>query len=208
MPLSALAGLGESPGEVVGFGPVDSRDSRELAGLLTRDPATRWCLTVTDHDGTALAHACARRGPAPRELAGGRKPGEPSEPAGLAGPVIHWAAGLLARLQVLESGTCRHARQSAGYMPPPRLRHLVMVRQQRCSFPGCRRPAPRCDLDHTVPFESGGPTCECNLAPLCRRHHRAKQAPGWHLAQGQPGHMTWRLPSGREYITKGDLYPV
>jgi hypothetical protein len=43
--------------------------------------------------------------------------------------------------------------------------------------------------------------------PLCRRHHRAKQAPGWQLAQDQPGRMTWRLPSGREYQTVGEPYP-
>jgi hypothetical protein len=122
--------------------------------------------------------------------------------------VIRWAAGLLERLLVLESGTCSHAREAAGYVPPPRLRHLVTVRQQRCSFPGCRRPARRCDLDHTVPFEAGGLTCECNLAPLCRTHHRAKQVPGWRLTQDQPGVMTWRLPSGREYHTVGATYPV
>ncbi len=33
--------------------------------------------------------------------------------------------------------------------------------------------------------------------PLCRRHHAAKQAPGWHLQQTQPGTLTWTLPSGR-----------
>jgi hypothetical protein len=44
------------------------------------------------------------------------------------------------------------------------------------------------------------------LSPLCRRHHGAKQAPAWHLAQDQPGHMTWRLPSGRSYQTTGDSY--
>jgi hypothetical protein len=32
--------------------------------------------------------------------------------------------------------------------------------------------------------------------------------PGWQLTQDQPGHMTWRLPSGRAYTTAGDLYPV
>jgi len=41
---------------------------------------------------------------------------------------------------------------------------------------------------------------------LCRRHHRAKQAPGWHLTQDQPGKMTWRLPSGRKHVTTGDPY--
>jgi hypothetical protein len=188
MPLSALAGLSDSPGEAAGYGPVDSQDARQLAGMLAYDPATRWCLTVTGPDGTALAHACARRGPTADQ------------------PVIRWAASLRTRLQTLERQTCSHSRASAGYVPPPRLRHLVIVRQRRCSFRGCRRPAVRCDLDHTVPFESGGLTCECNLAPLCRRHHRAKQTPGWRLTQDQPGMMTWRLPSGREYQTTGEPY--
>jgi hypothetical protein len=157
MPLSAWESGGE-PGEVAGHGPVDAETSRELAGLLARDPATRWCLTVTGPDGQAVAHACARRGPAAGE------------------PVLRWAAGLRDRLLVLESGTCRHARETAGYVPPPRLRHLVMVRQRRCCFPGCRRPARQCDLDHTIAYDHGGRTCECNLAPLCRlcrrRHNR------------------------------------
>jgi hypothetical protein len=188
MPVSAWLGGGE-PGEVPGYGPVDAAASRQLAGLLAADPATRWCLTLTGPDGRAAGHACARRGPAAGE------------------PVLTWAAGLRERLLVLESGTCTHARESAGYVPPPRLRHLVMVRQRRCTFPGCRRPARQCDLDHTIPHDQGGLTCECNLAPLCRRHHRAKQAPGWHLEQREPGRMTWRLPSGREYQTVGEPYP-
>ena len=187
MPGSAWLG-GAEPGETAGYGPVDAVTSRELAAVLAADPATRWCLTVTGPGGRAVAHGCARRGPAGGE------------------PVISWAAGLRDRLLVLESGTCAHAREGAGYVPPPRLRHLVTVRQRRCAFPGCRRPAPRCDLDHTIAYDNGGLTCECNLAPLCRRHHRAKQAPGWQLTQDQPGHMTWRLPSGREYQTTGEPY--
>ncbi len=43
-------------------------------------------------------------------------------------------------------------------------------------------------------------------APVCRHHHKAKQAPGWHLEQPEPGVMTWRLPSGRVYQTTGDPY--
>jgi hypothetical protein len=188
MPLATLAGLTESPGEVAGYGLADAATCRDLAAWLGSDAATRWCLTVTSADGTALAHACAPRGPAAGQ------------------PVIRWATGLRGRLQILERGTCSHARASVGYVPPARLRHLVRVRQRTCSFRSCRRAAVRCDLDHTIPFEAGGLTCECNLAPLCRRHHRAKQAPGWHLAQGPPGEMTWRLPSGRIYRTLGEPY--
>jgi hypothetical protein len=91
-------------------------------------------------------------------------------------------------------------------VPPRSLRHLIEVRHRTCGFPGCRRPAAGCDLDHTVPYDQGGRTCECNLAPLCRRHHQAKQAPGWYLDQAEPGRMTWRLPSGRVYETVGDPY--
>ncbi len=187
MPLSSLLRGGE-PGEVAGHGPVDASTSREVAAMLAQSAKTRWCLTVTGPDGRAAGHACARRGPVADE------------------PVIKWAAGLRARLSMLETGSCSHARESHGYVPPQALRHLIQVRQRTCFHPGCRRPAARCDLDHTVPFDQGGRTCECNLGPGCRRHHRAKQAPGWHLEQREPGVMTWRLPSGRIYETTGDPY--
>jgi len=47
-----------------------------------------------------------------------------------------------------------------------------------------------------------------SLVPLCRRHHQAKQAPGWHLSQDQPGCMTWRLPNGCSYSVTDESYPV
>jgi len=84
---------------------------------------------------------------------------------------------------------------------------LITIRQPTCSFPGCRRPAVRCDDDHTLPYDQGGRTCECNLAPLYRRHHRAKQARGWQLAQPEPGTMVWITPSGRSYATGPTAYP-
>jgi Domain of unknown function (DUF222) len=191
LPLLAYAGLDDSPGEAAGYGAIDARTGRELAGLLARDPATRWCLTVTGPDGHAVAHACARPARAPET---GRM-------------AIRWAAGLRERLQFLESGSCAHPRQAPGYVWPASLRHLIEIRQPACAAPGCRRPASRSDIDHTIPFEYGGRTCECNAAPLCRRHHRCKQAPGWHLTQDQPGVMTWRLPGGRSYTTAPDPYP-
>ena len=111
-------------------------------------------------------------------------------------------------LEWLEAGVCTHRRESASYRPPPSLAHLIRVRQQRCAFPGCGRAARRCDLDHTIAFEQGGRTCECNLAPLCRRHHQAKQAPGWRLEQPEPGIMIWTTPSGRRYTTYPTTYPM
>jgi hypothetical protein len=45
-----------------------------------------------------------------------------------------------------------------------------------------------------------------NLAPLCRHHHRSKQAEGWRLEQPKPGVLVWRTPAGRRYITTPTVY--
>jgi hypothetical protein len=190
MPLSTFAGLDDKPGDAAGHGAVDADTCRDLAARIA--PAARWCLTLTSADGRAVAHACARRGRAP-------EPGAET---------IRWAAGLRERLQFLESGTCRHRRQTAAYHWPASLRHLIEIRQPTCAAPCCRRPARRCDIDHTIGYDQGGITCECNGAPVCRKHHRCKQAPGWGLKQDKPGHMTWLTPGGRQYATTGDCYCV
>jgi hypothetical protein len=204
MPLATWLGTGDQPGHAAGYGPADAPTCRDLAGRLAAAGRARWCLTLTGPDGTPAAHACAppgHRPPAPRGPGPPRTSG-PGPPPGTAG----WLASL--QLAWLEHGACTHPRQAAAYRPPARLAHLIRVRQRTCCFPGCRRPATACDLDHTIAHDHGGRTCECNLAPLCRRHHRAKQAHGWHLAQPEPGTLTWTLPHGRTYQTTGEPYPA
>jgi hypothetical protein len=115
---------------------------------------------------------------------------------------------LTAPLIPIARGSCEHAHAEVGYHPSRKLQHLIRARNATCTAPGCTRPAAACDLDHTVPWDQGGRTCECGLAPLCRRHHRAKQAQGWHLDQGEPGHLTWHVPSGRTYATTPTDYSV
>ncbi len=112
------------------------------------------------------------------------------------------------RLTPLAVGTCDHRNEEPGYKPSRRLRHLTSARTDRCTAPGCRRPAGQCDFDHTVAYEAGGRTCECNLGALCRRHHRCKQAQGWALEQTSPGNMAWKTPSGRRYTTTPTSYYV
>lgn len=88
------------------------------------------------------------------------------------------------------------------YRPPAHLAGLVITRDQICQFPGCRVPAHRCDLDHTIPYDpaSGtGPTRDDNLGPRCRRHHQLKQTPGWSVTQHRDGATTWTTPSGHSY---------
>ena len=46
--------------------------------------------------------------------------------------------------------------QQVGYHLSRKLAHLIRARSATCTAPGCRRPAARCDLDHTVPWDQGG----------------------------------------------------
>ncbi|MEU5988446.1 DUF222 domain-containing protein [Spirillospora sp. NPDC047418] len=106
-----------------------------------------------------------------------------------------------ARDAVCQGGDETHGRP--GYRPPEALRRDILARHGTCVFPTCNRDAGRCDLDHTVPWRPGT-TCRCNLAPLCRRHHRLKQTPGWTLHQIWPGLMIWTSPSGGWYVVHPD----
>ncbi|MEQ7129560.1 HNH endonuclease signature motif containing protein, partial [Actinopolymorpha sp. B11F2] len=83
-----------------------------------------------------------------------------------------------------------HQASSGRYKPTAAQRRLIQAMHRTCSQPGCSRPAVACDLDHTIEHRLGGPSCACNLAPLCRRHHRAKHEGGWWWTQNQPGHLT------------------
>jgi hypothetical protein len=71
----------------------------------------------------------------------------------------------------------------------------------------CGAQAVHCDLDHTIAYPAGI-TCQCDLAPACRRHHRCKQAPGWQLTQPEPGVMRWTTPAGRSHTTTPTVYEM
>jgi hypothetical protein len=81
------------------------------------------------------------------------------------------------------------------------LQKLVLrLRDQHCRFPGCNRPAERCEIDHAQPYDAGGSTDQCNLGPLCKVHHELKTAGYWHItASARDGACTWRSPLGRIY---------
>ncbi|MEU8803863.1 DUF222 domain-containing protein, partial [Spirillospora sp. NPDC048819] len=100
-----------------------------------------------------------------------------------------------------QADAARHGRP--GYRPPATLRQEIQERHTTCVFPTCNQPSHRCDLDHTVPWRPGI-TCRCNLAPLCRRHHRLKQTPGWKLHHIWPGLLIWTTPAGAWYIIRPD----
>ncbi|MGD9959049.1 HNH endonuclease signature motif containing protein, partial [Nocardioides sp.] len=84
---------------------------------------------------------------------------------------------------------------------PERLHEQTTLREVHCAFPRCTRPARTCDHDHTAPHAQGGRTCTCNLAPLCRRHHRLKTHTRWTYTTPTPGTHHWTTPHGHTYLT-------
>lgn len=95
-----------------------------------------------------------------------------------------------------------HQTYSQRYTPTERLRRFLTVSWQRCCFPGCARRADACDIDHAENWP-GGPTCECNLHPLCRFHHNLKTHTTWTVESAitATGARKWTSPTGRIYYT-------
>lgn len=89
------------------------------------------------------------------------------------------------------------------YKPSNPLARFVQTRDRTCRWPGCRRRAVRCDLDHCVPPPDGGPTSRCNICALCRHHHVVKHLPGWHAAlDPDDAALTITTPHGLVYRTR------
>ena len=88
-----------------------------------------------------------------------------------------------------------------GYTPSRSLADFVRCRDLTCRFPGCDKPATRCDVDHTIPYSAGGPTQASNLKSLCRLHHLIKTFWHWRDQQLPDGTLIWTSPSGQTYVT-------
>ncbi|WP_131737747.1 HNH endonuclease signature motif containing protein [Actinomadura roseirufa] len=118
--------------------------------------------------------------------------------ASLRGALERTVRGIHEELAERREAFCRGSDAEHGrtaHRPPAAMRREVQARHATCVFPTCNRRSQHCDLDHTTPWRPGI-TCRCNLAPLCRRHHRTKQSPGWGLHQLWPGLLVWITPSG------------
>jgi hypothetical protein len=82
------------------------------------------------------------------------------------------------------------------------MRDQVILRDRHCVFPWCGHDARTCDLDHLIPYQEDGPpgqTHPGNLAPLCRRHHRAKTHTTWTYTRNPDGSYTWTSRHGHTY---------
>ncbi len=91
------------------------------------------------------------------------------------------------------------------YAPTANMKRYLRARDQRCRFPGCRRPARRCQIDHNHDHAKGGKTETCNLSCFCTGHHVLKHPDlrdrhRWTARQLPGGVIAWVSPSGHTYI--------
>ena len=229
VPAGTLLGWGTAPAQAAGWGLLDPQETQALVQAASGHPRTRWCATLVAPDGTAIAHGCAAgqhpwqqnlpppSGSPPGAWSGSGlpPPRAPDATRGITGlPTPKQAtqlADLLQRLNItlepIARDACDHKAAEDRYAPSRKLSHLVRARNQRCTAPACNAQALHCDLDHTVPHPDG-PTCQCNLTPKCRRHHRTKQAPGWNVTQPTPDTTAWTTPSGRTHTTTPTTYDL
>ncbi len=93
------------------------------------------------------------------------------------------------------------------YEVPDRMAEAATLIDHTCVFPWCTRPARTtdpdehdADCDHIKSYDTGGPTCSCNIAPLCRRHHRLKTHSTWAYTPLERGTYLWTSPHGYQYL--------
>ena len=209
VPLGAALGTTDELADLVGSGPLHPD---ELARLLLRGPRLR-AVTVDDA-GVPVAVGSRVRRPPPGDPVALRTAlleltGAPPGPAHPRHPLDHPDPG--------PARTARHRRGPdadppprstlprvhppdlpGGYRPGRDLSRLVRARAPRCEWPGCGVRAAACDLDHDRAHPAG-PTCACNLGPLCRRHHRVKQL--LMSKRRTAAGVVWTDPTGRRWTS-------
>ncbi|WP_080735826.1 DUF222 domain-containing protein [Rhodococcoides fascians] len=102
------------------------------------------------------------------------------------------------------------------YRPDALTTAAVRLRDRHCRFPGCHRPAARCQIDHVIPFDhanplGGGWTTVNNLQCLCEYHHSVKTAGYWTAVMLPGGAILWTSTSKTTRITlpaNGTTVPI
>ncbi|MHA3683178.1 HNH endonuclease signature motif containing protein [Leucobacter sp. HY1908] len=186
--------------ELVGVGPIDT----DTAVRILHDTPSWDIITVTDGTGTGTSldtdtgtGAGADTGlPGTTCQASGQSTGETS--TGATDTTICGSCG------TVNSGntTVGDILTVDSYRVPAHLKRNLAARDTSCRFPGCTLPIYRCDIDHTVAAEDGGPTSLTNISAACRGHHVIKHHGGCLPEQGDNGDFTWTFPSGRKYLTE------
>ncbi|HEY3259528.1 MAG TPA: DUF222 domain-containing protein, partial [Pseudonocardiaceae bacterium] len=89
------------------------------------------------------------------------------------------------------------------YKPPAGLADFVRARDLTCRFPGCTRPAEKCELDHRIEYPRGR-TSAANLDALCPHHHHLKHQSIWRVDRLENGDNEWLSPAGIRYTRRAE----
>ncbi|MGP6174196.1 HNH endonuclease signature motif containing protein [Corynebacterium sp. A21] len=117
---------------------------------------------------------------------------------------------LAAAAKQIRDADAAGAKRANSYQPTKEIRAAVEGRDGVCRWPGCNRPASRCQLDHRINYEDGGPTGADNLLSLCQTHHNRKTDGQVHyLLDPITGDVVWLFADGTYVIdyAEGPLAP-
>ena len=166
---------------------LDRDETRTIVNAAAEHPRTRWCVTLTAPDGTAVAHACAR-GPRPALLDDLQPQPPPAQ-----------IAELLGRLNLtftpIAKNSCDHADTEAHYTPSRKLRHLIRARSGHLRRPRLRGPG----TQHRLGSHHRGPT----VPPA-----RATSPPGAEPTTAPSKHRTGRQNSPHRGSPAGPFLPA
>jgi hypothetical protein len=182
VPVQTCLDLAGDPGDLLGYGPVTPAHARDL-------------ISAAD-----LRKACA-------DLRSGRLIALEDTLARAQG--TSWTRSELESelLAMIDRRTPRDTATEPRHDPSRHLTDLVVLRDPRCSGPGCSMPARDCDLDHLTPYPAGDTSAD-NLGPASRRCHNAKTHGGWTLEPHPDGSVTWTSPLGRSVTRPSRTDPI
>jgi hypothetical protein len=189
--LSTLLGLDDDPAHLDGYGTISAHLARQIARngvlrrLLTDDAGNLIGVDGHTHPDGLTIDPPEDTGPQ-----GGKDPPGAGEPAVGERPP---GAGAGPPCPFEDTG------EAGQYRPGRVMDRFIRLRDRHCTAPGCRRSAWRCDLDH-IRRHPDGPTCPCNLHPLCRRHHRLKHQTPTSVTRRPDGTTVWTYPTGHAYL--------
>jgi uncharacterized protein DUF222/HNH endonuclease len=84
---------------------------------------------------------------------------------------------------------------------PAHIRRAVLLRDRKCAWPRCGRPAVYCDVHHLRHKRDGGETSVENCALVCQFHHDVCiHRRGWQLTLHPDGTTEARSPDGRQIL--------
>lgn len=220
MRVSTLMHLDDLPAELAGWGPVHAELARRM---VKRQIGGEWRFAICDTSGQLIFAGVTRRRPSgwpPRPVTG--PPGRRgivelqmpltmlrrwhADRAALGGwaHVIDDLAAQVDQHINSEHATARPdgRRDKQGgerrRFAVAGLRRWVQIRDRVCTYPGCRAPASRSELDHTREYAKGGATADANLAAACVHDHDLRDH-GWRVIQSDPGRLVWISRTGHRY---------